>query len=339
MSFTIHLTRDYDQMSAVAAEIAEASLARTQAERGDCVLGLATGNSPTGLYKYLAKAFNAGRLDPRSTRTFNLDEYAGLPAVNAQQRALHPESYSFFMVSEFFGLVSPHLADTNVPWGTLIDQSSLQEALASGEGFELVGADKGRVVSIAPDAEGYLGWIRDEVLNAYEARIVESGGIDLHVIGVGGRGHVAFHESGIPFEGSTVMLVQLDDNTVENAVADGHFPTVEDTPRFAISMGAELVFRAREVLMVANGSRKTEPVTEAVLGEVTTDVPLSYAQTYVANGGKLSFVLDEEAAAGLIDRLDDVTAKGIEVVDHRGESYPLVADLTFARDAASGSLV
>lgn len=339
MPFTIHITSDFDQMSQVAAGIAEAAIAEKQADGSDFVLGLATGNSPTGLYKHLAKAFNARRIDAGRVRTFNLDEYVGLPAENPQQRVLHPESYSFFMVAELFGLLTPRLAETNVPWGALIDQASLEAALASGEGFEFAGTDAGRAVVISPDAEGYLGWVRDEVLDAYAAKIRARGGIDLHVIGVGGRGHVAFHESGIPFDASPVLLVRIDDNTIANAVADGHFPTPEDTPHFAVSMGAELVFEARRVLMVANGSRKTGPVTEAVLGDVTVDVPLSYSHKYVAEGGDLTFVLDEEAAAGLLADLAAVRAKGIEVVDHRGEPYDPVAGIAFARAASTGTLV
>ena len=98
MPFTIHVTKDFDQMSQVAAQLVEASIAHRLAEADSFVLGLATGSSPTGVYKHLAKAFNAGRLDAQRVTTFNLDEYVGLPGENPQQRALHPESYSFFMV-------------------------------------------------------------------------------------------------------------------------------------------------------------------------------------------------------------------------------------------------
>ncbi len=339
MPFTIHVTKDFDQMSHVAAALVESSIARGQAEDGSYVLGLATGSSPTGLYKHLAKAFNAGRLDARRVRTFNLDEYVGLPGENAQQRAIHPESYSFFMVSELFGLVSPKFVETNVPWGTLIEQDALQAAMDAGEGYEFAGTDKGRAVVISPEAQGYLGWVRDEILDAYAAKIEAAGGIDLHVVGVGGRGHVAFHESGIPFDAYPVLLVQLDDNTVANAVADGHFAAAQDAPHFAISMGAELVFRARQVLMVANGPRKTVPVTEAVLGDVTPDVPLSYGQTYAANGGELMFVLDEAAAGELLARAEEVAARGVTIVDHRGESYEPVTSVAFTRSPDTGTLI
>lgn len=105
MSFQIYVTRDFDQMSQVAAGLVEADIRDKQAVKDEYVLGLATGNSPTGLYKHLAKAFNAGRIDAGRVRSFNLDEYVGLPGENAQQRALHCESYSFFMIMELFGLL------------------------------------------------------------------------------------------------------------------------------------------------------------------------------------------------------------------------------------------
>ncbi len=339
MSFRILVTRDFDQMSAVAAEIVEADIRKKQAEKGEYVLGLATGNSPTGLYRHLAKAFNGGRIDPRRVRSFNLDEYVGLPGENAQQRALHPESYCYFMIAEFFALLERPFVETNVPWGTLIDQTTLLRALDEHpEWYEIAGAGKGKSVRITDDAAGILGTVRDDILRAYSRKIAAAGGIDLHVVGVGGRGHVAFHESGIPFEGSDVLLVQLDDNTVENAVADGHFDRVEDSPRFAISMGAELVYRAQTVVLVANGPRKTVPVRESILGPVTCEVPISYGQRYVEQGGTLIYVLDEAAAAEVLERRDEVSSRGYEVVDLRDQPYTPVAELTFARNPRTGHL-
>lgn len=59
----------------------------------------------------------------------------------------------------------------------------------------------------------------------------------MQIIGVGRHGHVAFHESGISLKGGKVMLVKLDDNTVANPVADGHFPSEKESPRYAVTMG------------------------------------------------------------------------------------------------------
>ena len=319
MSFKILITRDFDQMSRVAADIVEADIKEKQAVKPEYVLGLATGSSPTGLYKNLAKAFNKGSIDAGRVRSFNLDEYVGLPGENAQQRALHPESYSYFMIQELFGLLERKFAETSVPWGTLIEQEELIAALeAHPEDYEMQGTAQGKAIVIKDGAGGVLGSVKNDVLDAYERKIKAFGGIDLHIVGVGGRGHVAFHESGIPFPGNRVLLVKLDDSTVGNAVADGHFAAVEDSPRYAISMGAELVYEASTIVLVANGSRKTGPVAESILGDVTCEVPISYGQRYAAEGGNLIYVLDEAAAAEVLARRAEAEVKGYEIVDMRG---------------------
>jgi glucosamine-6-phosphate deaminase len=320
MPLRILVTRDFEQMSRVAAEIVEADIKQKQAIKREYVLGLATGNSPTGLYRYLAKAFNEGGIDATRVRTFNLDEYVGLPGENPQQRSLHPESYSYFMIQQLFGLLDKKFAETNVPWGTLVEQDQLIAALEKNpEQYELQGADKGKAIVIKNGASGVLGAIKKDVLDAYENKIKSFGGIDLHIVGVGGRGHVAFHESGIPFEGNRMLLLKLDENTVENAVKDGHFPSMEKSPWYAISMGTELVYEAPAIVLLASGVRKTGPVAESVLGEVTCDVPISYGQKHAAAGGNLCYVLDEAAAAEVLAHRAEAEAKGCEFVDLRAK--------------------
>lgn len=318
MSFKIYVTMDFDHMSRVAAGIVEADIKEKQAAKGRYVLGLATGHSPTGLYKHLARAFNEGRMDPTLVRTFNLDEYIGLPGENAQQRCLHCESYSYFMVQELFGLLERKFAETCVPWGNLIDKYELIAALEGRPDlYEIQGVDQGKAIVIKDEAGGVLGAIKEDILEAYERKIEASGGIDLQIVGVGERGHLAFHESGIPFEGSRVLLVKLDDSTLGNAVLDGHFSSVEDRPRYAVSMGAELVYEAPTVVLLASGPRKSSAVAKSVLGEVTCEVPISYGQKYAAAGGNLVYVLDEAAAAGLLAHSAEAEIKGCEVIDLR----------------------
>ncbi len=339
MPTTIYVTETFDHMSKVAADLVEADIKEKLAAKTEYVLGLATGNSPTGLYKHLAKAFNAGRIDAKRVRSFNLDEYVGLPGENAQQRTLHRESYGTFMLTELFGLLRDKFIETNVPWGTLVEQQELNQALAQNPGaYELQGISNGKAVRIKNGASPVLRMIKEQILGAYAEKIASVGGIDLHVIGVGGRGHVAFHESGIPFAGNPMLLVKLDDNTVHNAVEDGHFASVDASPRYAISMGAELVYRARRIVLVANGSRKTGPVAESLLGPITAEVPISYGQKFAAEGGHLAYVLDALAASELLAKQDQVKAKGISLVDLRGQSYPKVEDLAFTRCPKTGRI-
>ena len=223
MAISILITEDFAHMSQVAADVVKAKVIELLREKKEVVLGLATGNSPTGLYKHLAQAANNGEFDSSRIRSFNLDEYVGLPGENAQQRVTHPESYCYFMIHEFFGLLKKKFLETNVPFGSLIDQEKLaRELRIYSQDWTMKGTDAGKALVIRPRPESqYLAWIKREVLDAYAGKIRKAGGIDLQIIGVGGRGHVAFHESGIPFTGSRVMLVKLDDNTIGNAVADG----------------------------------------------------------------------------------------------------------------------
>lgn len=341
MFHKVIVTRDFDHMSEVASGFVRERIARVLAERQSFVLGLATGTSPTGVYKHLAKALNGGELDAARIRSFNLDEYVGLPGENPQARALHPESYSFFMIQELFGLLRQKFSETNVPWGCLVDQDTLVRELKANPGDWLEqGADKGKAIVIRPDAKSdYLRWVRAEILDAYEQKIKRAGGIDLHLVGVGGRGHVAFHEAGIPFEGNHMLLVKLDDNTVANAVADGHFARAEDSPRYAISMGAALVYQARCVVLLASGKRKAEPVATSLADDPSADVPISHGQIHAQRGGDMLYVIDRAAASGVFERRAEIERRGIVIEDLSGRSAACrVEDLKFFRHPASGMM-
>src|SRR4029450_1889952 len=61
----------------------------------DCVLGLATGSTPLGLYRELIRLHREEGLDFSRVTTFNLDEYVGLGST-------HPHSYRFFMKQNLF---------------------------------------------------------------------------------------------------------------------------------------------------------------------------------------------------------------------------------------------
>jgi glucosamine-6-phosphate deaminase len=341
MPFKVIVTSDFDHMSEVAAEVLAEDIHRKLSSNPNYVLGLATGNSPTGLYKHLAKAANTRKIDTSRMISFNLDEYIGLPGENAQQRALHNESRSYFMVQELFGLLHRKFREVNVPWGTLIEQDVFEAELNANPGdWELQGTDEGKAVVIKRDAGSeYLRWIRREVLDAYEEKIAKSSGIDLHVIGVGGKGHVGFHEAGIPFEKNRVMVVKLDDSTIVNAVIDGHFSSREECPLYAVSMGAELIYGARTVLLLANGKRKVDAVADALLKEPHCSLPASYGHVLAQKGGRMIFVIDRLAAARVLEKADQIQKRGIELEDRSMEKASIrVAELQFSRDDQTGMM-
>jgi 6-phosphogluconolactonase/Glucosamine-6-phosphate isomerase/deaminase len=111
------------------------------------------------------------------------------------------------------------------------------------------------------------------------------------------------------------MLVKLDDNTIGNAVTDGHFSSVKDSPHYAISMGAELIYQARNVVLLANGARKVESVTRSLLDKVTPEVPISYGQRYAKRRENLIYVLDKIAGRELLSKKGELKARGIGIED------------------------
>jgi len=107
--------------------------------------------------------------------------------------------------------------------------------------------------------------------------------------------------------------LKLDENTVTNAVKDGHFSSKEQSPWYAISMGVELVYDAKAVLLLANGERKVDPIAESLLNDPTPLVPISYGQIFSKRGGNMIYVIDKAAAKKVLENANHVTQRGIDI--------------------------
>ena len=106
----IYVSDDYKDMSRKAANIVSAHVILNPA----CVLGLATGSTPIGMYKQLIDWYNKGDLDFSQVKSVNLDEYVGLAPT-------HDQSYRYFMQHNLFDHVNIDPANTNVPNGLASD--------------------------------------------------------------------------------------------------------------------------------------------------------------------------------------------------------------------------
>ncbi len=80
-------------------------------------------------------------------------------------------------------------------------------------------------------------------------------------------------------------------------------------------MGAELVYEAKTVVLLANGKRKAEPVAASLLDEPTDLVPISYGKIFARRGGEMIYVLDRAAAENVLAQAERITAQGIEIED------------------------
>lgn len=102
----IYKTKDYDDMSRKAANLISAQIIM----KPDCVLGLATGSTPIGIYRQLAQWHQQGDLDFSLVTTVNLDEYKGISPDN-------PQSYHYFMNENLFQKVNVDRRRTFLPDG------------------------------------------------------------------------------------------------------------------------------------------------------------------------------------------------------------------------------
>ncbi|MDP6635549.1 MAG: glucosamine-6-phosphate deaminase [Phycisphaerae bacterium] len=124
-----------DVSAAVAAEIAE--LIREKAQRGEmCVLGLATGATPVGVYDELVRMHRQDGLSFANVITFNLDEYYPMCPQALQ-------SYRLFMSEYLFDHIDIDPDNVHIPDGTLEEDAvhayclGYEEAISNAGGIDL----------------------------------------------------------------------------------------------------------------------------------------------------------------------------------------------------------
>ncbi len=86
---------NYEEMSKKAA----AMMASQVILKPDSVLGLATGDTPIGMYREIINIYKNQKMDFSKVKTFNLDEYYGLNRGN-------PQSYYYYMMNNLFNYVN-----------------------------------------------------------------------------------------------------------------------------------------------------------------------------------------------------------------------------------------
>lgn len=96
--------KDYEEASDKAFEIMKSYL------KPGKVLGLATGSTPLGLYARMVKDYKENNTSYKEIKSFNLDEYVGLPIE-------HPESYYAFMHRNLFDHIDIDDNNAHVPCG------------------------------------------------------------------------------------------------------------------------------------------------------------------------------------------------------------------------------
>src|SRR3972149_5691624 len=108
----------------------------------------------------------------------------------------HPQSYHYFMHENLFKHINIPKENIHIPLGTTDNYAA------------------------------FCQW--------YEQRIVQCGGIDLQILGIGADGHIAFNEPASSL-GSRTRIKTLARQTIEDNAR--FFDTLDQVPIYAITMG------------------------------------------------------------------------------------------------------
>ena len=100
------VVKDYAELSRNAARMVAGQIYL----KPDCVLGLATGSTPLGMYWELTQDYRDSGLNFAEVTTFNLDENLGLAPDD-------PQSYHYYMQQNLFSKVNIKPEHTHIPTG------------------------------------------------------------------------------------------------------------------------------------------------------------------------------------------------------------------------------
>ena len=166
----------------------------------------------------------------------------------------HEQSYHYFMHENLFKHINIPTQNIHIPSGT------------------------------TDNYEAFCKW--------YEDRIVECGGIDLQVLGIGSDGHIAFNEPTSSL-GSRTRIKTLAKQTIDDNAR--FFDSPDEVPIYAITMGVGTILEAHKILLMASSTSKAAAIAAAIEGPVTSMITASALQLH----RDVMFVLDQEAASEL----------------------------------------
>jgi len=133
----------------------------------------------------------------------------------------------------------------------------------------------------------------DTEAKRHEQNIIEHGGIDIAVLGLGHNGHIGFNEPGSAFSSPTRQIKLTERTRKANAAYWGG--DIERVPHTAITLGLDILSAARQTILLVSGKDKADILQKSLEEPVTEDIPATYLQ----NMENVVVIADEDAASKL----------------------------------------
>jgi len=123
---------------------------------------------------------------------------------------------------------------------------------------------------------------------------VETGGLDLTLLGIGGNGHLGLNEPGSRPD-ATARRVELASSTIAAAAAYASGPQ----PTWGLTLGMKDILSSDRIWLLATGDHKAGILAAAVVGDATPELPASFLRDHP----DVTVFCDEAAASRLPDEV------------------------------------
>lgn len=133
--------------------------------------------------------------------------------------------------------------------------------------------------------------------SAYDRKILEYGGIDLQILGIGQNGHIGFNEPGASLNSDT-HLTPLTESTIK--ANSRFFERTEDVPTHALTMGIASILKSKKIVLLASGKSKRRVVSALLEGGINTSVPATMLKVH----SNVTLICDKDAYPGMYLGID-----------------------------------
>ncbi len=133
---------------------------------------------------------------------------------------------------------------------------------------------------VQPRVFHYLAGDAEEPIKECDryTKLLQAQPIDLCCLGVGENGHIAFNDPPVADfnDPRSVKLVKLDLKCRQQQVGEGHFPSVEAMPQYALTLTIPALCSAKKMLCIVPETRKAQAVRDMLRGPVSPACPASW---------------------------------------------------------------
>ena len=119
--------------------------------------------------------------------------------------------------------------------------------------------------------------------------------LDFIFLGIGEDSHIAFNEPGSSKD-SKIRIIKL-----FNITRKDNFRNLNDSPKFAITIGIKEILDSRKIVLAVFGKNKSKPILNSFSGKITKHHPASFLQKHK----DFTLVLDKQAS-NLLQTMKDL---------------------------------